>query len=155
MVRTARFLSLLAIAVAFAPALVHLIQAPAKLRLPAREYLIVQQSYRGWWLFAVPIAVAIASTAAVLRLQRRRRGAARFSLIALGCLLLAQIDFWAYTYPANVATRGWTVLPDGWMRLRDRWEYSHAFGAILMLGALIAAIASALSEEAREADSLR
>jgi hypothetical protein len=34
--------------------------------------------------------------------------------------------FWAFTYPANVATNNWTVVPDTWASLRRQWEYSHA-----------------------------
>jgi hypothetical protein len=40
--------------------------------------------------------------------------------------------FFAWTYPANVATRNWTVAPANWAELRTRWEYSHAANAIVI-----------------------
>jgi hypothetical protein len=55
------------------------------------------------------------------------------TLLALACALAAQGLYWAFTYPANVATENWTVVPDNWDRLRRQWEYSHAAGAAFQL----------------------
>jgi hypothetical protein len=146
-VRVARFLSILLIAVSLGFALAHLCAMPNKLELYSRDYLVVQRIYRGWGWFAIPILGAIVTTYVVIRVQHPRPGTIRYSLIALLFLLLAQLDFWTFTYPVNLATHDWTIVPDNWLQLRHRWEYSHAAGAVLMLAALMAAIASALWEE--------
>ena len=39
------------------------------------------------------------------------------------------VIFFAWTYPANVATQNWTVSPPNWDELRRQWEYSHAVNA--------------------------
>lgn len=57
-------------------------------------------------------------------------------VLAIAFTLSAQVLFWAFTYPANVATENWTVQPDSWATLRRRWEYSHAAGASLQVLAL-------------------
>lgn len=57
----------------------------------------------------------------------------------------AQAVFWTFTYPANVATRNWTVVPANWQALRVQWEYSHAVGAVLTLAALAALFSSLLA----------
>jgi hypothetical protein len=65
------------------------------------------------------------------------------TVIAIVCLLCAQAAFWAFTYPANVATDNWTAIPADWESLRTRWEYSHALGAafqVLAMSALIVAV---------------
>ena len=71
-----------------------------------------------------------------------------FLLTAVGCLVLAQIVFWIYTYPANVATENWTVIPENWEALRGRWEYSHATGALLQLLAMRSLFVAALTQTA-------
>ena len=44
--------------------------------------------------------------------------------------------FFAWTYPANQATRNWTVVPPNWLQLRQHWEYAHATNAVLTFVAL-------------------
>ena len=54
-----------------------------------------------------------------------------FYMAAAGCALMAATlaVFFAFTYPANVATQNWTVSPGHWVELRRQWEYSHAVNA--------------------------
>jgi hypothetical protein len=52
--------------------------------------------------------------------------------------------FFAWTYPANVATANWTRVPADWETLRGQWEYSHAVNAVVMFAALCSVVASAL-----------
>jgi hypothetical protein len=49
------------------------------------------------------------------------------------------VVFWAFTFPANRATRNWTQAPRHWEALRRKWEYSHAASAVLNLVAFAAA----------------
>jgi hypothetical protein len=99
------FVALLASALVLGPALAHVLELPNKIDLPREEYFIVQKAYRGWNQIAW----------------------------VLGVQVIAQGLFWTFTYPANVATENWTVVPDNWDGLRRHWEYSHAAGAAVQL----------------------
>jgi hypothetical protein len=136
----ARFASLLFAALALAPALAHLLELPNKIGLPRDAYLTVQQIYRGWALLGVVIYGALLSSLVLAVMVRRRRREFAAALTGFACLAAAHAIFWIYTYPANQATRNWTVLPETWMALRAQWEYSHAAGAVLNLAALVALI---------------
>jgi hypothetical protein len=70
------------------------------------------------------------------------------TVVAFLCILATQIVFWVYTQPVNRATRNWTVLPEDWMQLRTRWEYSHGASAVLNLIALFALLYAAVSQTA-------
>jgi hypothetical protein len=50
--------------------------------------------------------------------------------------------FFAWTYPANQATRNWTVITEDWQGLRTQWEWSHAASAVLTFTALCCATLS-------------
>jgi hypothetical protein len=135
--------ALLLVAICLGPAFAHLFELPNKMGLGREDYFTVQQIYRGWALFGIPIFAAIAVTLVLAWMARRQPHVAGRVLAALACLLAAQALFWIFTNPANVATQNWTVMPDDWAVLRARWEYSHAAGAVLTFGAL-AALAAAL-----------
>lgn len=66
------------------------------------------------------------------------------SFIALLCIVGNLIVFFTFTYPVNVQTDNWTMLPENWPALRNLWEYSHAVNAGLYLIALIFLILSVL-----------
>src|SRR5829696_8346680 len=106
------FIALLSTGLALGGALAHLFELPNKIDLPREEYFVVQKAYRGWWQLAYLLAFQLVSMLAVL------------------CLTAAQIIFWTYTFPANVATENWAKVPENWEAVRRRWEYSHAAGAV-------------------------
>jgi hypothetical protein len=141
---TARFSSLLFVALALAPALAHLLELPNKIDLTAEEYLTVQGIYRGWALLGIVVLGALLSTLKLTILVRKKRKALALSLIAFLRIVGTQVAFWTLTYPANQATDNWTVLPANWPALRAQWEYSHAASASLNLIALVAMISSML-----------
>jgi hypothetical protein len=141
------FFSLLFAALAFAPAMAHLLELPNKINLSREDYLTVQQIYRGWALLGFVVAGALLSTLALTITVRQERKAFIFASIALLCIVATQVVFWTYTYPANKATNNWTLLPDNWIELRRQWEYSHATSAILNLVALVMLILSALTRD--------
>jgi hypothetical protein len=116
--RIASFLSLVFVALALAPAMAHLLELPNKITLSREDYLTVQQIYRGWALLGIVVAGALSSTLALTILARRHQRAFAFALVAVLCIVGAQIVFWSYTYPANRATSNWTFLPDDWRALR-------------------------------------
>jgi hypothetical protein len=62
---------------------------------------------------------------------RAERPAFYFALAGCVCLAATLAIFFAWTYPANVATQNWTVVAAGWEELRRQWEYSHAVNAVL------------------------
>jgi hypothetical protein len=132
-INIAFFVALLASALVLGPALAHLFELPNKIGLPRDEYFIVQKVYRGWSLLGWLLLLQVASLAAAAYLVRMEPRALALVLLALVAVMAAQIVFWLFTYPANVATMNWTISPDKWESLRRQWEYSHAAGAILQL----------------------
>ena len=143
--RAAWFTSILLTALCLGPALAHLLALPNKLRFSQEAYFTAQQIYRGWaWLGTVVFA-AILATLVLAILERKRSERSLGALAAFTCLVAAQAVFWIFTFPANRATHDWTVAPPNWMQLRLRWEYSHAFGALLTLAALVVLVLSVTS----------
>lgn len=133
-----RFLiaSLLFIALCLVPAGAHLMELPAKMRMSGDDYFTVQQIYRGWALSGIVVLGALISTAGLAWTSRGAR-LLPWAIVALACVIAAQVVFWTFTFPANQATSNWTVQPERWESLRMRWEYSHAAGALLNLVALL------------------
>jgi len=148
-VNIASIVSLLLTALAIAAAFAHLLELPAKMKLSGSEYLTVQQIYRGWSLLGIVIYAALAATLALAIIVRSQRRALRLVIVAILCIVAAQIVFWAFTFPVNQETTNWTVLPEHWQQLRIRWEFSHAAGAVLQFSALAALVASVLVRETR------
>lgn len=132
-VNVAFFVALLASALVLGPALAHLFELPNKIGLPRDEYFIAQKAYRGWSQFGWLLLVQVASLAAVAYLARMEARTLPLVLLGLVAVVAAQVVFWLFTYPANVATVNWTLTPDSWEKLRRQWEYSHAVGAGLQL----------------------
>jgi hypothetical protein len=139
------FIALLSTAVALGGALAHLFELPNKVGLPRDEYFVVQQVYRGWDRLGYVLLVELVSMTAVAIMSRRERPVFWPALFAILFLLAAQAVFWTNTFPANVATRNWTVIPDDWEALRVQWEYSHAVGATCQLLAMSSLIIAVLA----------
>lgn len=133
-----RFWSVLSTGLAMATGFAHLLALPNKMALSGSQYLAAQQAYRGWAFLGIVILLAIACDAALVFSLRRQRPEMLLAAVALASLLGTQILFWVFTFPANQATRNWTVLPADWPSLRTRWEYSHGASAVLELVAVIA-----------------
>jgi hypothetical protein len=91
-------------------------------------------------------AVSLLATAILARTERR---VMVLTLLALVSVLTAQGLFWTFTYPANVATENWTVVPDNWEKLRRQWEYSHAAGAAFQLLGFCLLVSAVLSHKHR------
>jgi len=138
-----KFFSIVFCALALAPAGAHLLELFNKIHLSADEYLVVQRIYRGWALLGLVVTGAVISTLLLAWSLRGQRGFTA-AVVALLCIVATQIVFWSATFPVNAATHDWTLLPGNWERLRLRWEYSHAVGAMLNLAALLSATTSVL-----------
>lgn len=112
--------------------------------------MIVQRIYAGWWLFGIPIIAALLLTAIQTAMLRSNRGAFLLPLSALICLAATQAIFWTFTYPMNVASNNWTVMPDGFEAARQQWEYSHAVNAVITFGAFAAITLAVLADKREE-----
>ncbi len=127
---------------ALVPTGAHLFELPNKLAMAPHDYLIAQASYRGWALFGIVVIGAIAFSGLHAYLVRANRAAFRWSLVAPACLVAAQVIFWTFTYPMNVLTDNWTVMPFDLEGARRQWEFSHAAASVFNLGALVAMVLS-------------
>ncbi|HJU17720.1 MAG TPA: hypothetical protein VJ770_14785 [Stellaceae bacterium] len=147
--RLVQFLAVLLTALYLVPTGTHLFELPNKVGLAQQPYFLVQQIYRGWaWFGIVVFAAIIANLAAgVILLRRGRRSWPAFAAGSL--LILSLIVFFVWTYPANLATANWTVVPADWQALRLSWEWSHAANAVLTFLALCCATLSAMAARDR------
>jgi hypothetical protein len=127
------FVALVASALVLGPALAHVMELPNKIDLPRDEYFTVQKIYRGWSQIGWVLIVQVAALMVAAIQERSDPRVMLLTVLALACVVAAQGLFWTFTYPANVATANWTVMPDNWERLRVDWEFSHAAGALLQL----------------------
>ena len=127
------FIAILATLMSLAPGLAHLSELPHKLSLSREQYFTVQQIYAGWELFGIAILVQSIALAMLAWRSAREYYVFRPVMAALILLMLAQMMFWLFTFPANSLTDNWTRMPADWDMLRHQWEYSHAMGAICQL----------------------
>jgi hypothetical protein len=140
-----RFLAVILTALALVPAGAHFFELPNKIGLPQDEYFVVQGIYRGWALFGFVLIPAIVVNLALAIMQRRRRAAFWPATVGFLCMAATLAIFFTWTYPANLATSNWTLVPDNWAELRTHWEYAHAVNAVLTFGALCAVTLSVLA----------
>ncbi len=127
------FATILVSLIYMAPALAHLLELPHKMALDRAGYFAIQQIYAGWALFGLVLAVQLLLLLWLAFRVRHERQVFLLVCGTLASLVAAQILFWLFTYPANVATRNWMFAPGNWQTLRRSWEYSHAAGALLQL----------------------
>ena len=145
MLKGLQFLALILLALAMAPAGAHLFALPNKIDLPEDRYFAVQAIYRGWALLGIVLVLAIVANLALTVSLRGRGLPFVLSLAATAVILSTLIIFFVWTYPANQATRDWTIATDNWRELRTQWEYAHAACAVLTFVALCCATLSVLT----------
>lgn len=128
-VELAWFVTLLATALAMAAAIAHALALPNKMGMTQDDYFAAQLAYRGWSNLGFLLSVEATGLLAFAISQRRTR-AIFWRICAAGAAFIAsQVAFWLFTFPANLATENWTVVPSNWEQLRFQWEYSHLAGA--------------------------
>jgi hypothetical protein len=147
--RWAFFASVLFVSLTLVPTGAHVLALPIKIGMNAQDYLAAQQVYRGWAFAGAFVLAAIVSTAILAWSSRKTRTEATPAVVALACLLLSQLAFWLFDFPANQRTDNWTRLPPGWESLRVQWEAGHAVSALLTLLALIALLVAFLRRDVR------
>ena len=145
--RALQFVALVLTALALAPAGAHLFALPNKIQLPADQYFVTQGIYRGWAVLGVLLFAALAATLALAYAVRATGAPFWFAIAAFVAIVLNLAIFFAWTYPANVATDNWTHIPANWEQLRAQWEYSHAANAVILFVAFCSVVLSTLLAE--------
>jgi len=141
--------------VTFALSLAHALELPGKLRLDKETYCAVQTIYYpGFTVAGVAEVLSVIAAAALLLM----------TLIGFLALLTTHAIYWILTHPVNnfrlrtqnlggLGGRFFNInrLREGesdqagegaWLRLRDRWEYSHVLRAIFSAVGLLALLVS-------------
>jgi hypothetical protein len=131
--KLAQFLALFFTALAVIPAGAHLLELPNKIGMSREQYFTVQNAYRGWALAGVVLAAAIVANGWLAMAVRDQSLPFVFAILGLLAVAGTLAVFFIWTYPANVATDNWTIVPPDWAELRAQWEYSHAANAVLLL----------------------
>jgi hypothetical protein len=116
-------------ALAMVPYCSHLFSLPNKIGMTQEQYFIAQSVYRNWSLMGLVLFPAMLIDLLFAYLLRADRPAFALALLGCACMAATLPIFFVWTYPANVATLNWTVMPDNWVELRRQWEYSHAVNA--------------------------
>ena len=169
MFQTFEIVSILLVALAMAPALAHLLEFPGKSRLTKDAYLTVQPIYYPGFTIAGGAGEVggLIAVLAVLLLTPQGTPAFWLRLVALAALLGMQVVFWLFTQPVNKFWLQSTTLgnfgeaffnvgsgthrvrpddPDGWKRMRDRWEYSHIVRAALAALSFLLLVVAAVTQ---------
>lgn len=146
--KTVQFIALVLGALALAPGIAHVASFLNKIHLNENTYFIVQSVYRGWDLFGIVLVGAlITNIALALVIRHRHPQAFQLVLANLLCLVAGLAIFFAFTFPANVATDNWTAVPPDWAQWRWQWEISHAVNAAVSFIGYCALILSALATQ--------
>lgn len=125
-------------ALALIPAGAQVFELSGKLALSPSNYVMVQSVHHSWVLFASAMLLASAAIGLHSYLVNRNAAAFGWSMFALALVGVAQVVFWAFAYPANAATEGWSVLPADFEILRRKWEYAFAGAGVFSFVGLLA-----------------
>jgi hypothetical protein len=128
--------SIISLMITFGSGFAHLLEAYNKMRLSKAEYGIVQQIYRGWSLLGIIVIIALVSTL-LLAILTRRQPYFLPNLLSCVCTAVTLVIFFVFIFPVNQQTKNWANLPDNWLALRNRWEYSHIINTIIYFIALL------------------
>jgi hypothetical protein len=133
--RVLHVLAIVLTGLALVPSGAHLFAFPNKIGLDVEAYFVVQGIYRGWALFGGVLFGALLCNGLLSYVLRGSGLAFALAATATTAVALTLVIFFLWTYPANVATANWTIVPADWRRLHDHWEYSHAANALITFGA--------------------
>ena len=111
----------------------------------------MQNIYRGWALFGIALFGALAATLVLAILVRRQRAPLLLTIASFVCQAVTLALFFAFVYPANVATSNWTVIPENWETLRWQWEIGHAVNAGISFAGFCALVLGVLLTESEAA----
>jgi hypothetical protein len=155
MLHTIQIVAILLTALAMAPAIAHAFEFPGKRRLGRDGYVAVQAIYYpGFTLLGIAEPAGLISIIILLFLTPRRGPSFLLAALALLCMLGMQAIYWLFTHPTNkywLASAETTLGETGnrffalgsapnatdWMKLRNRWEYSHIARAVLAFASFV------------------
>lgn len=153
------------VGIAMSMALAHALEYPGKLRLDERTYMAVQTIYYpGFTIGGIGEPLAVIVTLILVFLTRSDSMAFWWVLSAFIAVAAMHAIFWTVTQPTNrywlkdqqldaAGARFFAVDRESrrnaanannldWIRLRNRWEYSHIARAVLSTFALLALVIS-------------
>ena len=147
--------SLVFVALTLGLTFAHVLEIAGKLRLGARDWLIVQQNlYVAFGVIGGTCEVlAIVFTWLTVRQRPAGSVAARHTWIAAIAASTGLVVWALVVAPMNTVLSSWTPasMPADWTRVRNRWELGHATQAVLYAIAFVA-LAIAQSRAARDDD---
>ncbi len=88
-------------------------------------------------MFGIPVFIALIATLAQAATSPMGRADRMLAAAAFALLCATQVLFWVFTFPMNVASKNWTIMPPDFELARRQWEYSHAASAVLTLCAFL------------------
>jgi hypothetical protein len=132
-----KVVSLLLVALCLVPVGAHLLEMPGKMAMDRDTYFAAQLIYNGWALFGVIEAAAIVATVWLAWSLREQPWPMGLAAASAGLIVASLVAFFSLTFPGNVATQNWTVVPQNWEALRLNWEVGHATGAVLTFLSLL------------------
>jgi hypothetical protein len=155
MLELLQVVTVLLASVGMALSLAHALELPGKLRLPRETYLAVQRIYYPGFTIGGAFGEFGAMLATLVLLVV---APSWLTFAALLGLLVMHAVYWAVTHPVNrvwlheqnmhaagtafFGTAGAGVAEGDWVRLRNRWEYSHvARAAFAMVGLIVLVLA--------------
>jgi len=147
MMRILQIAAVLLVALCLVPVGAHLIEMPGKMAMGKEAYFATQLIYNGWALFGIVEAAAIIVAAVLAWTLRDQRMAMGFAAASAGLIVASLVAFFALTFPGNVATSNWTVVPENWEALRLNWEIGHATAAVLTFLSMIAIVVSVVAAD--------
>ena len=149
-----RILSVLSVALYLVPTGAHLAEMRAKFALSQDAYMSAQRPYDDWALFGAVLFAAILLTALNAVLSRASRVGRWLSATACLFLMSDLALFFAFTYPVNLASQNWTIVPPDFDAARLQWEVSHAASAAIIFVTLIIIVVAALASARAEGQIL-
>ena len=117
-VRTVSFLALVFTALALVPYASHLFSLLNKIDMTQEQYFTAQLVYRNWALMGLVLFPAMLINVVLAYMLHAERVGFLFAVMGCICMAATFPIFFAWTYPANVATQNWTVQPANWTELR-------------------------------------
>jgi hypothetical protein len=150
--RVWRLITLVLAALCLTMTSAHVLELPAKMRYDAEMYAAVNRTL--YQLFATVGAfytIGAIVAAAILTYLVRDRPSFQLTLGGTLCLGLAFGMWLVLVQPVNaewlrVIQTAPEAIPDAYLRLRPRWEYSHAAGFVVTLAGVVLLVLSVVIE---------
>lgn len=117
----------------------HVAQLRPRRRLTGDQWTRAHDAYTDYGRLAAVLAPSATLAAATTAWRDWRSGRAPVSALSAAAAIASTVVIWrAGNEPVNRRIGLWRAAgaPEGWERLRDRWEFSHLASAVVHLVAL-------------------